>query len=215
MESGRFTLGGRVAFGVGGRGTDTPSGTEVIRDPEALQAAALAIYDGSLLPGPLAGCMADLGVSSLQLDKDERGFSFRTDGPLDMRMDSSASMSAQRFLAEADEKDLANVIWRLGEEPMSRPIARAIVRAREAGELTSTLDLAEAIRGVVPQKYPKKKGGLRGKPIDPATKTFQAIRMAVNGELEDLEGFLLRAPFQLALGGPSGSSRSILWKTVW
>jgi len=127
------------------------------------------------------GVLLDLGVSSPQLDIAERGFSFAKDGPLDMRMDRTQGRSAADLVNEEDEKMLADLIYRLGEERDSRRIARAIVRARETGRIERTLELAEIVE--------KAKGGRRG-PIHPATKTFQALRMAVNAELENLEAGL-------------------------
>jgi len=124
------------------------------------------------------GVLLDLGVSSPQLDVAERGFSFGKDGPLDMRMDRTQGRSAAEWVNEEDEQILADVIYRFGEERDSRRIARAIVQARESGPIERTLQLAEIVE--------KAKGGRRG-PTHPATKTFQALRMAVNAELESLE----------------------------
>lgn len=127
------------------------------------------------------GILLDLGVSSLQLDSGERGFSFRHDGPLDMRMDRSSGMTAAELVAETSESDLADLIYRYGEETASRRIARAIVRARAERPLTTTADLRAAVLAA----------GVRGRPgHDPSTRTFQALRIAVNGELEQLESVL-------------------------
>jgi len=136
--------------------------------------------------------LADLGVSSLQLDDPARGFSFRSEGPLDMRMNTDAGVSLQEFLADIDEAELADIIWRYGEERRSRQIARAISVARDAGKLRTTTDLAQAIRG---QSV--------GKPgrIDPATRTFQALRIALNQELSALDSLLEKGSKQLAPGG--------------
>lgn len=137
------------------------------------------------------GALADIGVSSPQLDHKERGFSFRDDGPLDMRMDQSSGQTAKEFIAGLDAEELANVIYQYGEERRSRPIARSIKDAEAAGRLETTSDLANAVRRVF-------RG--RGK-IDPATRTFQAIRIAVNDELGELERLLETAPLFIKEGG--------------
>ncbi|QFZ91837.2 16S rRNA (cytosine(1402)-N(4))-methyltransferase RsmH [Synechococcus elongatus] len=137
------------------------------------------------------GIMADLGVSSPQLDEAERGFSFRQDAPLDMRMDPTAELTAAEIVNEWDETDLANLIYQYGEERLSRRIARRIVERRP---FDRTLELSEAIAGAVPRSY-------RYGRIHPATRTFQALRIAVNGELDALQTFLDRAPDWLAPGG--------------
>ncbi|WP_126146643.1 16S rRNA (cytosine(1402)-N(4))-methyltransferase RsmH [Synechococcus elongatus] len=136
------------------------------------------------------GIMADLGVSSPQLDEAERGFSFRQDAPLDMRMDPTAELTAAAIVNEWDETDLANLIYQYGEERLSRRIARRIVERRP---FERTLELSEAIAGAVPRSY-------RYGRIHPATRTFQALRIAVNGELDALQTFLDRAPDWLAPG---------------
>lgn len=136
--------------------------------------------------GPADGILADLGVSSLQLDTPERGFSFRGAGPLDMRMDSGESDTASEIVNYRPEQELADLIYRYGEEGHSRRIARAIVRARP---IRDTEHLATVVAGA--QK-------VRGRQkLHPATKTFLALRIAVNRELEDLEQFLDRAPATL------------------
>ena len=135
------------------------------------------------------GVTLDIGVSSMQLDRPERGFSFQADGPLDMRM-ASEGESAADFLNHAPEEDIADVIYHYGEEPKSRRIARAIVAARP---LTRTGELAEVIRKAVGWKPHMKK--------DPATRTFQAIRIHPNEELQELEGGLEAAEQVLAPGG--------------
>jgi len=127
----------------------------------------------------LDGFVLDIGVSSMQIDQAERGFSFRSDGPLDMRMDNARGQTAADIVNDTEEEDLANIIYKYGEERKSRYIARAIVTRRAEKKFTRTLDLAEVIRGVV-HKSPKDK-------IDPATRTFQALRIAVNDELGELE----------------------------
>lgn len=127
------------------------------------------------------GVMADLGVSSPQLDQAERGFSFMQNGPLDMRMDNSKGLTAAEWLLEIEEEKLANIIYQYGEERYSRRIAKAI---KQAGELTTTAQLAELVKTAHP-KWEKHK--------HPATRTFQAIRIAINKELEDIEIFLPQA----------------------
>ena len=139
------------------------------------------------------GIMADLGVSSPQLDQAERGFSFMQDGPLDMRMDNSQGLTAAQWLLEIEEEKLANIIYQYGEERYSRRIARAI---KQAGEITTTAQLAEVVKTAHP-KWEKHK--------HPATRSFQAIRIAINKELDDIETFLpqavelLKAKGQLAV----------------
>jgi 16S rRNA (cytosine1402-N4)-methyltransferase len=138
----------------------------------------------------LNGILADLGVSSLQLDTAERGFSFRLAGPLDMRMDSRAELTAADVVNETAEAELADLLYRLGEERDSRRIARAIVRARP---IRSTEHLATVVAGARTSRGRQK--------LHPATKTFLALRIAVNRELEELGQFLDRAPATLAPGG--------------
>ncbi|TAJ22163.1 MAG: 16S rRNA (cytosine(1402)-N(4))-methyltransferase RsmH, partial [Nitrospirae bacterium] len=140
------------------------------------------------------GVVFDLGVSSAQLDQPERGFSFLADGPLDMRMDRSSGPTAADLLARLPESELADLIYRYGEERYSRRIARAIVRAREMRPLQTTGDLMDAIRGAVPSFY-------RHGRLHCATRTFQALRIAVNGELEVLEESLRAAAGVLTPGG--------------
>lgn len=132
----------------------------------------------------VAGLIADLGVSSLQFDSESRGFSFRFDAPLDMRMDAdSDDETAAELLAARSEEEIANIIYRYGEERASRRIARRIVERRERGEpVVTTKQLADLVAGAV-RKGPKDK-------IHPATRTFQALRIAVNHEIEILERFL-------------------------
>lgn len=141
----------------------------------------------------VAGILADLGVSSMQLDDASRGFSFRVSGPLDMRMDPSRGPSLGDRLADVDEVTLADVIWRFGEERRSRRVARAIVAARDRGELDTTLALASAVRRGV--------GAGSWQRIDPATRTFQALRIWVNGELDGLDQFVDAAVAALRSGG--------------
>jgi 16S rRNA (cytosine1402-N4)-methyltransferase len=136
------------------------------------------------------GAVADLGVSSLQLDGAGRGFSFQRDEALDMRMDTSRGPTAADLIGGADERELADVIYRYGEERRSRAVARAIVAARRDAPIRTTAQLASLVRRVV---------GRRGR-IDPATRTFQAIRIWVNGELEGLDGFLRAICARLRVG---------------
>lgn len=151
---------------------------------DVLDARGLTRVDG--------GILADLGVSSMQLDDAERGFSFRADAPLDMRMDRDSGLTAATLLQTVDETVLADVIYQYGEERFSRRIARAIVRARETAPLETTGQLASVVRRAVPTK-----GWQR---IDPATRTFQAIRIWVNRELEGLDAFIREAVARLAAG---------------
>jgi 16S rRNA (cytosine1402-N4)-methyltransferase len=181
------------------------------RDPEALRRAAESlqawrdrvelvhadyrdleqVLDARGITG-IDGALADLGVSSMQLDADGRGFSFRRDEPLDMRMDQSAGATAADWLATVEEQDLANVIFQYGEERFSRRIARAIVAARRSEPLTTTGRLAQIVRKAVPRRGYQR--------IDPATRTFQALRIWVNRELEGLDVFLSRAANRLLAG---------------
>ncbi|HEY1742708.1 MAG TPA: 16S rRNA (cytosine(1402)-N(4))-methyltransferase RsmH [Granulicella sp.] len=141
-------------------------------------------------PGSLNGLLADFGVSSLQLDEAHRGFSFRTDGPLDMRMDSRSELTAQQVVNQADEEDLANLIYEFGEERRSRRIARAIVRARP---IETTAELARVISAVAPS--------MKGDKIHPATRTFQALRIRVNDEIGEIQSLLKSAESLLKPGG--------------
>lgn len=131
------------------------------------------------------GFVLDVGVSSMQIDQAERGFSFRFDGPLDMRMDTSSGVTAADIVNDTEEEDLANLIYKYGEERLSRHIAKRIVERRSEARIETTLQLADIVRGVV-HKNPKVK-------IDPATRTFQALRIAVNDELGELERGLVSA----------------------
>jgi 16S rRNA (cytosine1402-N4)-methyltransferase len=179
------------------------------RDPEAIAAAA-AITDprfsivhsgfadmadqlAALGVHQVDGVLLDLGVSSPQIDNPERGFSFRFEGPLDMRMDTTRGMSAADFLAGADEREIARVIRDYGEERFAGQIAKAVVARREAGApLTRTDELRELVARAVKTREPGQ---------DPATRTFQALRIHVNGELEQLEQGLSAALRLLAPGG--------------
>ena len=133
----------------------------------------------------VAGMLLDLGVSSMQLDAEGRGFSFRRDEPLDMRMDQSQGPTAADLIREAGEEEIANVIFEHGEERYSRRIARAIVESRRTAAITTTGQLAQLVRRAVPQRGYQR--------IDPATRTFQALRIWVNRELEQLDAFLASA----------------------
>lgn len=183
----------------------------VDRDPQALHIAAqLAAADARVTAvagsfgeigaiasahgvfGEVDGIVLDLGVSSPQLDDAERGFSFLRDGPLDMRMDPSAGMSAEDWLNSAAEKDMARVIARYGEERNARRIARAICNARTQQRISRTRQLAELIEHVMPR---------RGKGKHPATKTFQAVRIHINNELGELQSFLGNVLAVLRLNG--------------
>lgn len=152
-----------------------------------------AIAAGRDLLGEVDGLLLDLGVSSPQLDRPGRGFSFRQDGPLDMRMDPTRGESAAEWLAKVDEKGLRQVLSRYGEERHAGRIARAIVARRAEKPITRTRELAEIVAGAVPRGAPQR--------IHPATRTFQAIRMAVNDELGQLERALEASPGLLRAGG--------------
>jgi 16S rRNA (cytosine1402-N4)-methyltransferase len=217
LEPGRGGLFVDCTVGLGGHarallegGASTLIGLD--RDPDALAEAreALAAFgdrvslvhrdyrelgdelDARGVPA-VDGILADLGVSSMQLDAPGRGFSFRRDEPLDMRMDRTAGPTAAEALSRVDEQTLADVIYRFGEERHSRRIARAIVAARARGGIETTGQLAEIVRRAVPRQ-----GYTR---IDPATRTFQAIRIWVNAELEGLDTFVGTAARRLAPGG--------------
>lgn len=150
-------------------------------------------------PEGLDAVLMDLGVSSLQLKDPERGFSFQAEGPLDMRMNPEAGVTALEWLSDQTDATLADAIYAYGEERASRPIARAILRALHAGALSTTLDLAAAIYTVLPREVARRK-----KQIDPATRTFQAIRIAVNGELGRLAKAIAQAALSLKPGGRLG-----------
>ncbi len=142
--------------------------------------------------GKVDGLLLDLGVSSPQLDEAERGFSFQSDGPLDMRMDPGSGQSAAEWLAQVDEKDLKKVLAQLGEERFAGRIAKAIVSERGLNPIRTTKELADLIKAVVPA---------RGQRKNPATKSFQAIRIFINRELEQLEQALATCLDVLAPGG--------------
>jgi 16S rRNA (cytosine1402-N4)-methyltransferase len=153
--------------------------------PKAFSEAAKEIE-----PASLDGLLADIGVSSLQLDEAHRGFSFRSDGPLDMRMDTRTGETAEQVVNQEDENDLANLIYEFGEERRSRRIARAIVRARP---ITTTAELARVVSAAAP--------AMKGDKIHPATRTFQALRIRVNDELGEIRTLLASAPSLLKPGG--------------
>lgn len=175
----------------------------VIAQELAAQDARVSVHHGSFtevqeavsvlgMQGQVTGVLMDLGVSSPQLDDARRGFSFMKDGPLDMRMNTATGVSAGEWLAQADEQSIADVLFQYGEERYSRRIARAIVQRRQEKTLRSTLELAELIKQAHP-KWEKHK--------HPATRSFQAIRIFINGELNDLEQSL---PQMLEILMPGG-----------
>lgn len=191
------------------------------RDPQAIASAARSLKDdprvelikgayaqletiigerqdlsGQPLLGRVDGLLLDLGVSSPQLDEAARGFSFLRDGPLDMRMDPESGASAGEWLASVDEKDLRRAISRFGEERNAARIARAIVAARQVAPIDTTAQLAAIVESAVPAPY-----GQRRSRKHPATKTFQAIRIVVNRELEQLESVLQQSLNVLRRGG--------------
>ena len=201
-------LGGHT-LGLLERGADRVIGLD--RDPDALRLAAETL--AAFAPrvelvhadfrdldrvldergiGGVAGALADLGVSSLQLDSEGRGFSFRRDEPLDMRMDRTAGPTAAELLLSVDEKELADVIFQFGEERFSRRIARAIVTARLTAPVETTGQLAGIVRRAVPGRGHQR--------IDPATRTFQALRIWVNRELDGIDRFLESASRRLLAG---------------
>ncbi|WP_255364451.1 16S rRNA (cytosine(1402)-N(4))-methyltransferase RsmH [Luteibacter sp. UNC138MFCol5.1] len=146
----------------------------------------------SALEGGLDGILLDLGVSSPQLDDASRGFSFMADAPLDMRMDTTRGISAADFLRDADETEIADVLWTFGEERFSRRIAKAIVERRATAPILRTGELAELVARCVGRREPGK---------NPATRTFQALRIRVNAELESVERGLDAALELLKVGG--------------
>jgi 16S rRNA (cytosine1402-N4)-methyltransferase len=146
------------------------------------------------LAGKIQGILFDLGVSSPQLDDPTRGFSFSREGVLDMRMDVSTGVDAMTWLLNVDEKTLARILWEYGEERFSRQIAKRIVTERQMTPITTTKQLADIIKLAIPARY-------RTTDKHPATKSFQAIRIAVNHELEELETVLPHVLDMLAIGG--------------
>lgn len=202
-------------FGRGGHARQVlarlgPRGSLLVmdRDPEAIASAQREFAGDARVQArhgnfaemaqwPLAvagldGVLLDLGVSSPQLDDASRGFSFQSDGPLDMRMDPGRGPSAAQWLAQASETQISDVLWRHGEERMSRRIARAIVERRHNEPLQTTRELAELIARTIGRRDPHK---------HPATRTFQALRIEINGELDALETGLAAATQCLKPGG--------------
>ena len=153
----------------------------------------------------VTGVLADLGVSSMQLDREGRGFSFRRDEPLDMRMDRTQGETAAELIDRAGETELADVIYRFGEERRSRQVARAIVMARQQAPIETTGRLADIVRRAVAarRRGPRRgsRGGVPWQRIDPATRTFQALRIWVNRELDGLDSFIGAAASRLQPGG--------------
>jgi 16S rRNA (cytosine1402-N4)-methyltransferase len=218
LEGLRVVRDGRYLDGTFGRGGHArgvleqlgPEGRLLLmdKDPEAIaQAEAefgrdprVAIRRGSFASladwaeteAGLDGVLFDLGVSSPQLDVARRGFSFQNDGPLDMRMDPESGTSAADFLARAEEREIADVLWAYGEERMSRRIARAIVAQRATAPLSTTAELADLVASAIGRREPGK---------HPATRTFQALRIHVNRELDDLDTGLAAARSRLRPGG--------------
>jgi len=179
------------------------------RDPEAIAVAHSLSKDdcrvrvrhsqfsmmgqyADLAAGEIDGILFDLGLSSPQIDDRNRGFSFKVDGPLDMRMDPANDMSAREWINSAPEREISDVLWKYGEERASRKIAKVITEQRKVAPITSTSSLAKLIRGCT--RFNRTK-------IDPATKSFQAIRIHINNELVEIENGLESAIKLLKLGG--------------
>jgi 16S rRNA (cytosine1402-N4)-methyltransferase len=218
LEGLRVLRDGRYLDGTFGRGGHArgvlerlgPDGRLLLmdKDPEAIAAAEaefgrdprVAIRRGSFAAlgdwaeteAGLDGVLFDLGVSSPQLDEARRGFSFQGEGPLDMRMDPDAGESAATWLARAGEREIADVLWAYGEERLSRRIARAIVARRVESPLATTTELADLVAATIGRREPGK---------HPATRTFQALRIFVNRELDDLNTGLAAAHARLRPGG--------------
>ncbi len=216
LDPGRGGLFVDCTVGLGGhaRGLLQGGATRLLgldRDPSALRLAAEALAEwspqielvhadyrelGQVLDAraepQVDGVLADLGVSSLQFDTEGRGFSFRRDEPLDMRMDQTAGPTVADLLASVDEEELANVIFQFGEERFSRRIARGVVEARRLAPVETTGQLAQIVRRAVPRRGYQR--------IDPSTRTFQALRIWVNRELDGLDAFLVAASQRLRAG---------------
>ena len=207
---GTFGRGGHAAELLS-RLSDQGSVLAIDKDPQAISAGQeyfaedtrLQLFHGSFADlqnvaaemgktGEISGVLLDLGVSSPQLDQAERGFSFMRDGPLDMRMDTSRGLSAAEWIATAEEQDIARVIKEYGEERFARRMASAVVKERVKSPITGTVQLA----GILAAAHPAWE---RGK--HPATKAFQAIRIFINRELEDLEDLLAQVIDNLKVGG--------------
>ena len=176
------------------KGLDNSSLIAIDRDPEAINylnskfksEKRISIYQScfselnDLFSGvEFDGILADIGVSSYQLDKASRGFSFKHNGPLDMRMNQDLGKDASSWLNDATEEEISSVIWKYGEEKRAKKIAKAIIETRKSSRINSTKDLAELILEIIPRRFNDKK--------HPATKTFQAIRIFINNELEELD----------------------------
>ncbi len=206
-----------ATFGRGGHASEilkrlSPAGRLLLmdRDPSAIEAAYKRFSDDSrvtIVQAPFSelgntlkefgsgarvdGLLLDLGVSSPQLDRPERGFSFMHQGPLDMRMDPGRGVSAAEWLRESSQEEIAQVLWEFGDERHSRRIARAIVKARAVEEISTTLQLAEIVRSAVPGHQKR----------HPATRTFQSIRIYLNRELDELQEILEQLVELLRPGG--------------
>ncbi|MFT5113267.1 MAG: 16S rRNA (cytosine1402-N4)-methyltransferase [Parasphingorhabdus sp.] len=210
LVDGTFGRGGHTSYCLNQLGSDARI-LGIDRDPDAISYAnenfadesRLQVVQGRFselqnlisenLPGALPnGILFDFGVSSPQLDIAERGFAFQTDGPLDMRMDPGQGVSAAEWLLHVSETELASVIWKLGEERFSRRIARAIKQHLLESEIQTTAVLAAIVSASIP-KWEKHK--------HPATRTFQAIRIFINQELEEIESVLPQALSALQVGG--------------
>jgi 16S rRNA (cytosine1402-N4)-methyltransferase len=207
---GTFGRGGHTAELLG-RLSNLGSVLAIDKDPEAIavgkarfaEDARLQLFHGSFADlqsvaadmqrvGDISGVLLDLGVSSPQLDKAERGFSFLRDGPLDMRMDTSKGLSAAEWIASAEEQEIARVIKEYGEERFARRMASAVVKERGKVPITGTVQLA----GILAAAHPAWERGRH-----PATKAFQAIRIFINRELQDLEELLEQIIDSLKVGG--------------
>lgn len=170
---------------------------EIVKAPFS---ALPALTQARNIWGKIDGIMLDLGVSSPQLDDPARGFSFMRDGSLDMRMDPESGITAEQWLAHASETEITQCLWRFGEEPHARRIARAIVERRAAKPFSGTCDLAALIAATVPTSG-RGKGRTQGRQIHPATRAFQAIRILVNREMEELDAVLQHSIAALGAGG--------------
>jgi 16S rRNA (cytosine1402-N4)-methyltransferase len=180
LEKGRLE---KIREGMPGSNIDQAPQFELIGE-------AFSSISRHIAPGSADGILADFGVSSLQFDEARRGFSFQAEGPLDMRMDTRSGPTAEQVVNEASERELADLIYEFGEERRSRTVARAIVRGRP---ITTTRQLARIVASAVPP--------MKNSPIHPATRTFQALRIYVNRELDEIRALLEAAPRLLK---PSG-----------
>ncbi len=191
-ESGRLLAFDRDIEAVNSKEAVALSTDERFSLHHACFAELAAVSDRLEYSGRIDGILIDLGVSSPQLDTAERGFSFLRDGPLDMRMDTTSGLTAAQYLAAVDEQELVKVLYEYGEERFAKRIARAIVLQRKRQALQTTLQLAKLIEESVPFKDKYK---------HPATRTFQAIRIEINHELEQVKDALTQAIRILAPGG--------------